>query len=243
MITRHDFFRYCETSADAKALAADDLPELKDALAHPATPVVIRLRGSNCTGCSGSLLHRIVSPLPESADEVLVASLNVDCHPTFRALSGSAEREAVRRAYEHRRYILLVEGGIPAGRGGNAIWAWDYDEKGPYVAFREAVEDLSGHASAVVCVGACAAWGGIPSLPSAPVAATLLKGVGEVTGRTTINIGGCPVREEQVAWTVVQLLLGRTVSLDSFGRPAALCKGRVQEPVSRQERQAAGLFP
>ncbi|MFO0752536.1 MAG: hypothetical protein U0411_04340 [Thermodesulfovibrionales bacterium] len=233
MITRRDFLRFCEASTDAVSLDAGDLSELRDALVRHATPVGIRLRGSMCAGCSGSLLNRIASPAPESADEVLVASLNADVHPTFLALAGGAEREAVRKAYAGRGYILLVEGGIPVGRGGDAIWAWDYDAKGPYVAFREAVEDLSGHASAVVCVGTCAAWGGVPSLQPAPANPTLLKGVGEVTGKTTINIGGCPAKEESVAWTVVQLLLGREIPLDPFGRPAALCNGKARELASR----------
>ncbi|MBZ0155910.1 MAG: hypothetical protein K8I29_06805 [Alphaproteobacteria bacterium] len=239
MITRHDFLRYCEASAASIALSAGDLLELREALAHPATPVIIRLRGGNCTGCSVSPLTRISSPVPGNADDVLIASLNVDYHPTLLDLAGNAGREAIRKAYAEERYLLMVEGGIPADYGGSGIWAWSYDEKEPYVAFGEVVEDLSRRADAVICRGTCAAWGGIPFLSSIPAPPSLLKGVGEVTGRSTINIGGCPVREERIVWTIVQLLLGKTVSLDSFGRPAALYNKRTRELPARTEKETA----
>jgi hydrogenase small subunit len=47
-------------------------------------------------------------------------------------------------------------------------------------------------------------------------------GVGQFTGRPTINISGCPANPDWVVWAIVQLLTGSPVTLDADGRPTAL---------------------
>jgi Ni,Fe-hydrogenase I small subunit len=47
-------------------------------------------------------------------------------------------------------------------------------------------------------------------------------GVKQFTGRSTINISGCPANHDWVVWAVVQLLTSTPVTLDEDGRPTAL---------------------
>jgi len=69
------------------------------------------------------------------------------------------------------------------------------------------------------CVGTCASFGGIPASGSNP---SHCMGVQRFTGRSTINISGCPANPDWVVWAIVQLLTGTPVALDEDSRPSAL---------------------
>jgi hydrogenase small subunit len=87
------------------------------------------------------------------------------------------------------------------------------------VPFQEAVRALSAKATQVVCVGTCAAYGGISAMGANP---TAVRSVREVIGKDTINVSGCPPHPNWIVETLVQLLQGKTVSLDSRGRPVSI---------------------
>jgi len=50
--------------------------------------------------------------------------------------------------------------------------------------------------------------------------------VQEVIGRNTINVSGCPPHPNWVVETLVQLLQGKTISLDNQGRPVSIYGGQ-----------------
>jgi quinone-reactive Ni/Fe-hydrogenase small subunit len=63
-------------------------------------------------------------------------------------------------------YVLIVEGGIPLGAGGKYA---TLGEKGDQpIAFSKWVKDLSVDAKAIIAVGSCATFGGLPAAAPNP---------------------------------------------------------------------------
>jgi len=213
-VSRRDFLKFCGISTAAVGLSTSELGLLEKALASPTAPSVIWLQGSGCTGCSESFLNRISATGPKTAAEVLINSINLVYHPNLMALAGQDAVAQAEAAYQKGGYLLAVEGGIPTAFGGRACYAWTYNEN--EVTFEQAVRTLAAKAAGILCIGTCAAWGGIPAAPPNP---TGVMGVKELTGKTTINIPGCPTHPDWIVWAVVQLLTNKPIALDSFGRP------------------------
>jgi len=233
-ISRRDFLKLCGASAAAIGLTATDLRRLQRALANPSAPTVIWLQGSGCTGCTESFLNRISTSDPKTAADVLINSINLTYHPNLMALAGDSAVAQAQAAYSKGGYILAVEGGIPTKFNGNACWAWSFN--GQDVTFKQAVTDLSAKAAKILCIGTCAAWGGIPAAPPNP---TGVKGVKALTGKNTINIAGCPPHPDWIVWAVAQLLAGNNIALDSNGRPTALYGSNVHDNCQRRSNARA----
>ncbi len=220
MITsRRTFLRYCSLSAAALGLNTGKLGLLQNALANPNGPSVIWLIGSACTGCSVSFLNRISDKVGEPATvaEVLTEAVNLVFHPTIMGAAGETSVAALKRVYNSGNYVLVLEGAVPTAFGGHPCVVYSYN--GVEVTFQQAVQELSARANAVVCVGTCASFGGIPASGSNPTKAMSVR---QLTGRPTINISGCPANPDWVVWAIVQLILGAPVPLDEDGRPIAI---------------------
>jgi hydrogenase small subunit len=229
-VTRRDFLKYCGVSAAALGLTATELGRLEEILANPSAPTVLWLQGSGCTGCSVSLLNRISTSDPKTVADLLIKSVNLAYHPNLMSLAGQSAAEVTEQAYNKGGYILVVEGGVPTALNGAPCFAWTYN--GVDVTFQEAVNDLASRASKIICVGDCASWGGMSGAPPNP---TGVKGVKAVTGKTTINIAGCPPHPDWIVWPVVQILLGKTISVDSSGRPKSLYGRSVHDSCPRED--------
>jgi hydrogenase small subunit len=211
-----------------------DLIRLEKVFANPKGPTVLWLQGSSCTGCSISFLNRISAETRETASDILINSINLTYHSTLMSLAGESAAAVAQKAYTEGGYILAVEGGIPTAFDGNTCWAWS--SNGIDVTFQQAVTDLASRATSILCVGTCAAWGGIPA---APPNLSQIKGVKALTGRKTINVAGCPPHPDWIVWTIVQLLQGRRIALDRSGRPSKLFNTSVHDTCSREDSEEA----
>ena len=218
-ISRRQFLKYCNLSAAALGLSAAKLRLVEEALANPAAPSVIWLIGSACTGCSVSFLNRISDMPGQPADvaDVVANAINLVFHPTIMGATGETAVAALKSAYNKGNYILVLEGAVPTAAQGHPCVVWSYG--GVEMTFQQAVTELMPRALKTVCVGTCAAFGGIPASGSNP---TKCMGVRQFTGRPTINISGCPANPDWVVWAIVQLLLGQNPTLDADGRPVDL---------------------
>ena len=233
-VDRRDFLRYCGVSAAALGLTMTDLGMLEEALANPNAPSVVWLEGAGCYGCSMSFLNRISSSAPTTAADVLINSINLVFHPAVMGLAGESAVAAAKEAYNKGGYVLLVEGGIPTAFNGAAGFAWRW--AGKEVTILEAVREFVARASRVVCVGTCAAFGGIPAALPNPA---LIKSVRSATGKATVNVPGCPAHPDWIVWAVVQILLGRTIQMDGYGRPTYFHARTVHDQCERREREEA----
>jgi len=233
-ITRRSFIKYCTASASALGLAPGELERVCKAVEASATPSVLWLQGSGCSGCSISFLNYAASNSPVDAAEVLIRSVKMVYHPTLSAGSGQSVVSEINHA---ANYLLVVEGGVPAAFGGHACVPWS--DAGREVTFEEAVKTLGAKAVEVMCVGACAAYGGISAMGSNPAS---VAGVQKAIGRNTINIAGCPPHPNWIVSTLISLLQGKTVRVDASGRPTAIYGGRMCEECPYHHRGEANGY-
>jgi hydrogenase small subunit len=158
-ISRRAFLDLCKGSAIG--LGALQVAQLGNLLANPSAPTVVWLQGASCTGCSVSLLNRISTTAPKTVSDVLVQTINLTYHPNLMAPAGESAVDVLEAAQNKCNFVLAVEGGVPTAFGGAACWA--YSTNGTDVTFLSAVKALASRALAVMAVGTCASYGGVPS--------------------------------------------------------------------------------
>lgn len=209
-VTRRDFLKASAALGGALALQASGLMQLHKALAAGGSPgvPVIWLQGQSCTGCSVSLLNTINVM---TIDDLLINTLDLKFHPTVMAAAGEMAVGAAEGAAAG--YVLVIEGAIPTGAGGDYCHIW------PGMTMRDAVESFAQNAGVVLAVGTCACYGGMSGGSPNPTGAA---GVQDILGSgSVINIPGCPAHPDWIVGTVAGLLAGMMPELDGDGRPIA----------------------
>jgi hydrogenase small subunit len=195
-------------------------------------PSVIWLHFQECTGCTESLLRTSHPPL----DELIVDLISLDYHETLFAAAGHQVEAARRDAMKANagKYVLVVEGAIPTKDGGI------YCKIGGQTA-QQMLEECAAHAGAIIAIGSCASWGGIPSVGPNPTEA---KGAGAVLqGKTVVTIPGCPANPYNLLGTVLQYATyGTLPKLDSLGRPIFAYGRTIHDDCPRRPHFDAGRF-
>ena len=211
-VTRRDFVKASSTVAGAIALSRAGLLRPSELLAAGTTkPSVVWLQAQTCSGCSVSLLNTInIAPI----DTVLTQLLSVDYHPTIMSAAGALAVKAAETDRAKGGYVLVVEGAIPTGSNGAFCSFW------PGMTAVDGVKAYAAGASMVIAVGTCASFGGWPGAKPAPTTAVGVSSV--VTGKTIINIPGCPVHPDWLVGTIAYILAnGKAPALDASKRPTA----------------------
>jgi len=230
-ISRRSFLKYCIGSAAVLGLDTPLLRSLEDAFAAGGGPRIIWLSAAGCSGCTVSLANIASASAPTDIADLLVNTIDLAFHPTLMAAAGDLAVSELRSA-AGGSYVLAVEGGIPTAFGGATCTLWT--EAGREYTALDAVRTLGPGAAAVLAIGSCASYGGIPGARPNP---TGIQAVSAVAGRAVINIPGCPAHPDWIVWTIAQLLGGRSPKLDSVGRPATLYSSTVHD---RCPRRTAG---
>ena len=236
-ITRRSFLQYCTAASATLGISAAELLSVRQALANPSAPSVIWLQGSGCSGCTISFLNYVSATAPKSAADVLITNINLLYHPNLAAGAGDTVVSIVNQALASGNFILIVEGGVPTAFGGHACAPWS--DAGQEVTFLEAVTKLAAKASKIVCVGNCAAFGGVSASGANP---TAVKSVQGATGKATVNIAGCPPHPNWIVWAVVQLLQGKAIAVDSYGRPKYLYSKSIHDHCPLRETEKTNNF-
>ena len=216
-------------------------------MSNPDEYPVLWLQGAGCSGCSVSLLNS-VSPTIRNAliDEVIPGKhLNLRFHPTIMAGAGEVVIEELERARQEGGYILVVEGAIPLGAEG--AYCLVGEREGRDIPLAWWVEELSGSALAVLAVGSCAAFGGIPAGGINPTSCTSVRELLSSRDIDTplINIPGCPPHPDWILGTVASLLLQGLPGpdeLDLFLRPKAFYGALIHENCPRRAYFDEGKF-
>lgn len=238
-IDRRRFLKYCIGSAALLGLDLSVIGALEKAFSAGKGPAIIWLNGANCTGCTVSLANLVGTDKPADVAELLLNTINLAFHPNLMGAAGALAVDNLRKATEGD-YVLAIDGGIPTAFGGNTCMLWTENDK--EVNAMDAVKELAPKAKAVLCVGTCASFGGIPAGNSNP---TKIKSVQDIIGTSTINIPGCPTHPDWVVSTIARLLAGNTIRLDSFNRPRDLFSGdsrNVHEQCPRNDNNKALNF-
>ncbi|MFQ5451849.1 MAG: hydrogenase expression protein HypE, partial [Nitrospinaceae bacterium] len=131
---------------------------------------VIWLAGMSCDGCSISLLGATTPPLERlMAGTVPGVPKLVVSHTALSLESGHEYLETFFKAERGELdapYVVVLEGSVPdeklAGKTGGYFVAVG-EENGRQVPTAEWLTRLTPTAAAVISVGTCACWGGIPA--------------------------------------------------------------------------------
>jgi len=206
---------------------------------------VVWLQGTGCSGCSVSLLNATSPSIANVLLEQIVPGKHVELlfHPTVMAGSGTVALSALDGAEEGGGYVLAVEGGIPTAIseiGGR-------DAEGNEVDFVEKFNDLAAKALAVIAVGQCATYGGIPASAPNPSGSISVQEALEKAGLDTpfVNVPGCPPHPDWIVGTIAFIVLNGLPGeddLDDFGRLKLFFGGHIHENCPRRADFDAGKF-
>jgi hydrogenase small subunit len=205
-LSRRDFLKYCAGAAAALGLShlltAEKIARALETAAKK--PPLIWLEGQDCAGCTISMIS-VENPSPAS---LILDKISVRYHETIMAASGTLAEEAREETIREGGYVLVVEGAIPQADD-------RYCMVGGH-SFREIVKETAENAVAIMAVGACAAYGGIPR--GTPTQGMPLSKV--LPDRTIINLPTCPVHMDHLMGTVIHFLVTQKAPpLDKLGRP------------------------
>lgn len=236
-VSRREFLEFCAKLMVAapfglaltdKARASEVAREVAVARRLP----VIWLHFQDCTGCTETLLRTSKPDL----GELLLHLISLDYHETLMAAAGKAAEKALHTSMEENagKYVLVVEGSIPT------------KDKGVYmkIAGQPAVEmlqEVAAHAAAVIGIGSCATWGGIPSADPDPTGAVGVDAI--VKDKPIVNIPGCPPQAYTLLGVVLQYArYGTLPELDAEKRPKFAYDRDIHEHCPRRAHFDAGRF-
>lgn len=210
---------------------------------------VIWLQGASCSGCAVSVLNT-VSPSIRNVlvDEVIPGKhVNLRFHPTVMAGAGEMVIEVLEEAEQNMKggYLLVMEGAIPTAQDG--VHGAVGENEGEPVSMLSRLESLGGEALAVIALGTCAAFGGIPAGGPNPTQCQSVREVFSSRGITTplINIPGCPPHPDWFVGTVASILLTGLPSLDELDvhlRPRLFFDDLIHENCPRRAYFDEGKF-
>lgn len=231
-VSRRDFVRFCSMAAAAVGLGPLAAEDFVQAAERGQKPSVIWLQFQECTGCTESLL-RTSHP---GVDELILDLISLDYHETLFAAAGHQAEAALKSAMEMHsgKYVCIVEGAIPTKENGI------YCMIGGRTAL-EIVNEVAGKAGAVIAIGSCASWGGVPSADPNPTGASPVHDV--FKGKPVVNIPGCPANPYNLLGTVLQYATyGTLPELDEENRPKFAYGRTVHEHCPRRAHFDAGRF-
>jgi len=231
-LDRRSFLRICALAAAAVGLPASAGKAFAAALTQGRRPSVIWLSFQECTGCTESLLR---TSHPE-LDELILDLISLDYHEALMAGAGHQAEEARRKAMEDNKgkFILVTEGATPLKEGGGYC----------KIGGRNAVDILretADMAGAIIAIGSCASFGGIPAAAPNPSGATGTPMV--LSGRPVVTIPGCPPNPYNFLGTALQYAtFGTLPALDELGRPKWAYGRTIHEHCPRRAHFDAGRF-
>jgi quinone-reactive Ni/Fe-hydrogenase small subunit len=195
---------------------------------------VIWLELQDCAGNSEALLR---SDGPK-IDEIVLDIISLEFHEALQAASGHQAEKQLDEAMEHfhGKYLLFVEGSIPMGIDGQYGTIGATGE-----TFHDHLQRCAKGAAAIVAVGSCATFGGIPAAAPNPTEAVGVMDI--VKGKPIINIPACPANPANMVGVILHYILtGQVPELDSLLRPKFAFGYRIHDNCERRAHFDAGEY-
>jgi quinone-reactive Ni/Fe-hydrogenase small subunit len=233
-VNRRDFMKWASATTAMLMLPASFTPLVAEAAVLMNRVPVVWIELQDCAGNSEALLR---SDGPQ-IDEIILDIISLEFHETLMAPSGHQAEKQLEEAIEHfkGKYLLFVEGSVPMGIDGHFGTIGAKAE-----TFIDHLTRLSNDAAAIVAVGSCATFGGIPAAAPNPTDA---KGVMDVVhGKPIINIPACPANPSNMVGVILHYVLtGQVPELDSLLRPKFAFGYRIHDNCERRAHFDAGEF-
>ena len=233
-VNRRDFMKWASATTATLMLPPMFTPLVAEATELMNRVPVIWIELQDCAGNSEALLR---SSAP-TVDDLLFDVLSLEFHETIMAASGhqaDAQLEDAIHTFKGK-YLLFVEGAIPMAMNGQYGTIGASGE-----TFHEHLMRLSKDAAAVVAVGSCATFGGIPAAAPNPTGAVGVMDL--VKGKPVINIPACPANPANMVGVVLHYVLtGQVPELDSLLRPKFAFGYRIHDNCERRAHFDAGEY-
>ncbi len=231
-VDRRTFLKIVAQAAAAVGLTGSMAAKMIAAVEKGARPSVIWLHFQECTGCTESLLRTSHPGLAE----VLFDLISLDYHETLMAAAGHQAEEALEAAIKKNagKFILVVEGAVPTKEDG--IYMQIANKTGV-----NTLKHVAASAGAIVAIGSCASWGGIPSAAPNPTGASGINQI--LPDKLIVTLPGCPANPYILLGTLLQYVaLGKLPELDDKGRPKFAYGRVIHEHCPRRAHFDAGRF-
>jgi len=167
---------------------------------------------------------------------LILEAISLDYHETLCAGAGHQAEAYKHHSMEQNKgsYLLVVDGSIPLKDGGV------YCKVAGKTILDHLLEAADG-AAAIIAIGSCASWGGVPSSGPNPTGATAVYKI--LKDKTVVNIPGCPPNPYNFLATVLHFLaFGRLPELDAKNRPKFAYNRLIHENCERRAHFDAGRF-
>ncbi len=152
-------------------------------------------------------------------------------------------------------FVLVLEGAVPnEDINGEGHWAGLGSDplSGQPILTTTWIDRLAPRAAAVLALGTCAAYGGIPAMRNNPTGAMGLRDYlgwkwTSQLGLPIVNLPGCPAQPDNITELLLCLVLhiagmGPAPDLDDQGRPRRLFDRTVHEACNRSGMAEQGQF-
>ncbi len=233
-VTRRDFMKWASATCAALMLPSSFTPLIAQAAELMNRVPIIWLELQDCAGNSEAILR---SDAP-TIDELLLEIISLEFHETLMVAAGHQAEGQLANAMEtfKGKYLCVVEGSIPMGAGKE--WC-TVGAKGE--TFEEHLRHVAKDAAALVAVGTCATFGGVPAASPNPTGAVGVQDV--ITGKPIINIPACPANPANITGTILHFVLtGQVPELDHLNRPKFDFGYRIHDNCERRAHFDAGEF-
>jgi quinone-reactive Ni/Fe-hydrogenase small subunit len=232
--TRRDFMKWASAACAMLMLPASFTPTIARAAELMNRVPVVWLELQDCAGNSEAILR---SDAP-TIDELILDVLSFEFNETVMAAAGhqaEAHLEETIKTFAGK-YICIVEGAIPIGAGREWCTIGARGE-----TFEEHLKHVAKDAAAIVAVGTCATFGGVPAAAPNPTGAVGVQDV--IKGKPIINISACPANPANITGTILHFVLtGQIPELDHLNRPKFAFGYRIHDNCERRAHFDAGEF-
>ena len=231
-VSRRQILKFSSYVAALMALPASYSTAIAESLSKAKRQSVIWLSFQECTGCTESIT-RSFSP---SLEDLIFDFISLDYSEALMNVSGEAAEAARKQAMEENKgkYVVVVEGSIPLDKDGI------YSASGGHTNL-DVLKEVAKDAMAIISMGTCASFGGIPAAFPNPTGAVGVQEI--IKDKPIINVPGCPPIPEVMTGTIAFLLsLGKIPELDHLGRPKAFYGDNIHDRCYRRPFYERGEF-
>jgi hydrogenase small subunit len=231
-VSRRGFMKFCAATASLMAMPPMMIPRIAAALENARRPAVIWLPFQECTGCTESITRAHGA----SIEQLIFEAISLDYQHTIMAAAGEQSDEALHESMRenHGKYLLAVDGSIPLGNPGYSTMNG--------VSNVDMLRQVAEGAMAIVAIGSCAAFGGIPKANPNPTGAVAVSDI--IKNKPIVNVTGCPPIPVVITGVLAQILTFglEGLQLDHLGRPKAFFGQSIHDRCYRRPFYERGQF-
>ncbi len=131
------------------------------------------------------------------------------------------------------KYLLVVDGSIPLGNPGYSTIAG--------ISNLDMLKETAAGAAAIIAVGTCASFGGLPMAAPNPTGAVPVSEI--IKDKPIINVSGCPPIPVVITGVLAHYLtFGTLPELDGYNRPKVFYGQSIHDRCYRRPFYDKGLF-